>query len=92
MADPISTPAPRKGARGRKVTSARGGQVTPEGASARFTGGRRGQYPKGNEPKPESTKWRKTGDAQSNTQKSNVVQPVIVGPSGDSKSLDNPVK
>lgn len=92
MADPIGTPAPRTGAAGRKVTDKRGGQIEPENASPRYTGGRRGKMPQGNEPQPENAKARATGDAQSNTMKSNVVQPVITRAPGESRTLENPVK
>lgn len=85
-------PAPRKGAKPRRVTSKRGGQIDPEGASARFTGTRRGTYPKEGFPKPEGTRARFTGDSQSNTLRSEVVPPIATRKPGDSKSTVNPLK
>ena len=92
MVDSIGTPTPREGTRGRKTTSARGGKITPERAVARFTGKRRGQFPQENAPTPENAVARETGDPQSNTQKSNVVQPVITRKPGDANTLSNPLK
>jgi hypothetical protein len=41
-------PAPRQGTRGGPS----GSHLVPEGATANFTGSKRGQYPKGSEPTP----------------------------------------
>lgn len=91
----FDTPSPEKGARPRKVTDARGGHITPEGAKAvRMNTVKRGKYPKGSEPKPENTNWRKTGDPQSNpTPPDKRITPPAVGHmDGKSRTLENPVK
>jgi len=86
-------PTPEKGFAPRKVTDKRGGHIEPEGASPRFTGSERGQYPKDGFPEPDFGKaTRETGSAQENSLVSRVVPPVATRASGDSMSMKNPVK
>ena len=77
---------PRSDAKGRKS----GDAMTPEGASPRpGPSGRRSGAISGAPLEPEATKPRASGNAMDNTQDSNVVAPVINGPSG-SADLDIP--
>lgn len=86
-------PTPREGYRGRKVTDKRGGHIEPEGAKARFTGSVRGNLPKTGFPQPEGASSQgPSGSSQENTQKSNVVPPIITRETGDSKTMQNPLK
>lgn len=87
-----SGPRPEKGYQPRKVTDKRGGQIEPENASPRFSGSRRGQYPKSGFPQPEGAQPRATGSHQDNTQISRVVAPVVTRKTGDSLSTKNPLK
>ena len=64
-----------------------GDPMTPEGARARSVTSKRG-----GSVTPEGTKARFTGDAMTNSMKSEFVAPIIVGPTGDSKTMKNPVK
>ncbi len=81
------------GVAGRKVTDKRGGHIQPEGASPRFTGGKRGQYPKGSVPTPEGASTQgPSGSSQENTMKSNFVPPIITRATGDSQTTKNPAK
>lgn len=83
---------PAEGYSPRKVTDKRGGHIEPEGAQPRFTGSKRGTYPKGNEPTWEGKATRPTGNAQEHDLVSKQVPPVITRPSGDSKTMTNPLK
>lgn len=77
----------------RKVTDKRGGHIEPEGASPRFAGSRRGAYPKQGFPQPEGASSQgPSGSSQENTQISGVIPPVATRPSGDSKTMSNPLK
>lgn len=85
--------APEPSYKPRKVTDKRGGFIEPEGASPRFTGTRRGQYPKGTVPSPEGiSPAGPTGSSQENTQISAVIPPVATRQTGDSQSMKNPIK
>ncbi len=88
-----SGPAPEKGYSPRKVTDKRGGHIEPEGASPRFTGSTRGQYPKSGFPTPEGvSKEGPSGSHLENTLVSHVVPPVATRKSDDSMSTKNPIK
>lgn len=92
MGDILHHPSPEKeAARPRVSTRERGGDITPEGAKPQFTGVRRGVWPDSPFPTPEGASPRETGDAMSNDQPSNTVDPVAVGPTGESKTQVNPI-
>ena len=78
MSKMTSGPAPR-GDYVPRNTPKGGGRGTPENASARNTPASAGRGPQ-----PRSTKPRATGDAMSNTQPHDTVDPIVVGPTGDS--------
>jgi hypothetical protein len=79
---------PRKGAAARKT----GDPMTPEGAKAKLSpSGRKGAIT-GAPLVPEGTKGKSSGSAMENTQKSNVVQPKIVGPMNDEPRISGIVK
>ena len=77
---------PRPDARGRKS----GDHLVPENANPRPGPGRRSGAISGAPLEPEAASPRASGSAMDNTQKSNVVAPVINGPSGDPQ-LENPL-
>jgi len=71
-------PTPRNGYVPRNTPKG-GGKGTPHNSRARNTpaSAGRGPQPRGTTPRP-------TGDAMSNTQPHEVVDPIVVGPMGDS--------
>lgn len=75
-------PTPDKGYKPRST----GDHLTPESATPRSTPSQRG-----GRIRPERTKPRATGDAMSNTLPHNQVDPIVIGPTGDSKSTVNPI-
>ncbi len=78
-----------KSAKPRKT----GDPMTPEGAKARMSpDGPSGAISRGAPLVPEGTDGKSSGDAMDNTMKSNVVKPIIVGPMGDSRTTENPIK
>lgn len=92
MSEYVNPPEPREGARAR----ATGDHLTPEGAKARFTGVRRGAYPKDGLtvdgiPPAHSTKGGPSGSHTENTMKSNLVQPVATRPTPIANT-SNPLK
>lgn len=97
MAKYPTPPAPRKGYRARSTGPKGSGtgvgmaEKTPERTTPRYTGGRRGKYPKDGSgvPKPERTKQGPSGDPQKNTMKSNFVPRKIVR-MGPKPNLSNP--
>ena len=60
-----------------------GDPMTPEGASARMSPKGRTGAISGAPLVPEGTSGKSSGDAMDNTQKSNVVKPIVVGPMND---------
>ena len=88
-----SGPSPRPDYKPRKVTDKRGGFIEPEGASPRFTGVRRGQYPKATVPSPEGISPQgPSGSHEEWTLRSAVIPPVATRETGDSQSRSNPIK
>jgi len=79
MSKLTSGQTPREGYESRDTPKG-GGKGTPHNSSARNTpaSAGRGPQPAGSRPRPD------TGDAMSNTQPHDTVDPIVVGPSGDS--------
>lgn len=82
--------------RPRKSTDKRGGMIDPEGVSPAGPSPYRRRYKRGvvqDTPKPEvPSARRRSGSHLENTIESDTVEPIASGPSGDSRTMQNPLK